>query len=182
MTTKTITICGKNILVIDNAFDFKFVLDTENFANNSYYQHAGSDYSDGRMSTYTGNYNLCSYYTEEDIKGLGLLTKNETIASLVKGRAIKQIKVHLLKPFDVCTPHIDSNLDTLLYYVNAKWDVNYGGHTMFFSDDMTEVGYTSLFTPNRAIWFDGSIPHMGTPPTSAAKYPRLVLAVHFPKE
>ena len=182
MDIKTITVGNKNIVVMDNVFDYGFVLDIEIHANNSFFKMVGSDFNDGRMSTYTGNYNLCSLYSKEDVAATNILTKNEYIAKLINGREPTNIKLHLLRPFDICAPHVDGTCDTFLYYVNVKWDVTFGGQTMFFTDDMADVAYTSLFTPNRVVWLDGSIPHMGTPPTAAAKHPRLVLAMQFLKD
>jgi len=182
MNTKHLEISGRKLVVIDNAYDYSFVVNTEHFALESYYKVTGSDYGDGRVSTFTGSYNLCSLYSHDDVNTLGVLTKNEEVKKLVNGRMPVSTKVHLLRPHDICAPHIDGNFETMLYYVNAKWDVVSGGATLFFNPEVTEVMYTSLFVPNRVLWFDGTIPHMGTPPTAASKHPRLVLAMHFEKQ
>lgn len=182
MAVQHIAVGDKNITVIDTAYEYYDVINIEQFALNSYFKVTGSDYADGRASTFTGSYNLCSLYSQEDIDKIGVLTKNETVKGLVGGRSVFAAKLHLLKPYDICAPHIDGSLETYLYYVNAKWDITYGGHTLFFNESLDKVEYTSLFTPNRVVWFDGSIPHMGTPPTAATKTSRLVLALHFKKE
>jgi len=57
---------------------------------------------------------------------------------------------------DVSDPSNKSK--TLLYYVNDKWDEEWGGETMFSNDD-GECEYCVPYKPGRIVIFDGSIAH-----------------------
>ena len=64
-------------------------------------------------------------------------------------------------------PHIDADGDlTFLYYPNPEWKLDYQGHLIFLKDDSedAEVDRIIEYKPNRAILFDGKIPHYADAP------------------
>jgi SM-20-related protein len=60
------------------------------------------------------------------------------------------------------TVHTDStaaNSFTTIYYPNPKWNADWGGETMFFNPDKTDILAAVYPKPNRLITFPGSLPH-----------------------
>ena len=68
---------------------------------------------------------------------------------------------------------------TCLIYMNRKWDLNWGGETIFYDDQRKNIVYTSQFIPGRIVIFDGSIPHSAKPQHFDAPPYRFTLAVKF---
>lgn len=59
--------------------------------------------------------------------------------------------------------HLDSKDDstfTLVYYPHEKWLPDWGGETVFFNKDKTDIIGCVYPKPNRAILFPGTIPHV----------------------
>jgi hypothetical protein len=167
---------GKKITVIDDAFSLQKKIFFENFAINSKYTNSGEDYvTDFSLSS--GVRNLVSRFTEEDFKNLGLIGNCEYIDLFLKDKVLSTYKIHLLTLANVSVPHTDNSQYTFLLYPNVHWDVRWGGETVFYSEDLTEIEYTSLYVPGRVIIFDGSIPHMGRAPTVLATHPRYTFAM-----
>jgi SM-20-related protein len=60
------------------------------------------------------------------------------------------------------TVHTDStaaNSFTTIYYPNPKWNADWGGETMFFNPDKTDILGAVYPKPNRLITFPGALPH-----------------------
>lgn len=49
---------------------------------------------------------------------------------------------------------------TCVYYANLTWQANWGGETLFFDEDFSDVRGAVYPTPNRFIVFAGTIPHV----------------------
>lgn len=61
------------------------------------------------------------------------------------------------------TVHTDTtlpNVYTCIYYPHQNWNPDWGGETMFFNDDKTDVIDCVYPRPNRMVTFDGRIPHV----------------------
>jgi hypothetical protein len=56
-----------------------------------------------------------------------------------------------------------NNAYTFLYYANPRWDITWGGETVFYENNQ-EYG-SVLYVPNSAILFKGSLFHAGLEPT-----------------
>jgi len=169
---------GKKITVLDDAFPMHKRIFFENFAIQSRYTNNGEDYK-AEFSVASGIPNLVSRFTDADFQNWGLLGHSEYIDSFVQGKSLSNYKIHLLTLANVSVPHTDNAEYTLLYYPNLHWDIRFGGETVFFSEDLTEIEYTSLYVPGRVIIFDGSIPHMGRAPTVLATHPRYTFAMNI---
>jgi hypothetical protein len=168
----------KEIIVIDNAFSMGFRSHAEGFICSSSFKNEGCDYNT-HLSLSSGIYNLCSTYSNEDVKNFGILNQNEYINDFIQNKIITNAKVHLLTVANVSSPHTDSTDYTFLYYPSLYWDVRFGGETVFYSDDLKEIEYSSLYVPGRCIIFNGSIPHMGKAPTVLATKPRYTFALNL---
>ena len=168
---------GKKITVIDDAFSMQKRIFFENFAIHSKYTNKGEDYAT-EFSNTSGIKNLVSGFTDEDFKNFQLIGNCDYIDSFLVGKVISNYKIHLLTLANVSVPHTDNEQYTFLYYPNLHWDIRFGGETVFYSEDLTEIEYSSLYVPGRVIIFDGSIPHMGRTPTILCTKPRYVFAMN----
>jgi Rps23 Pro-64 3,4-dihydroxylase Tpa1-like proline 4-hydroxylase len=63
-----------------------------------------------------------------------------------------------------------------LYYVNEHWDLDEGGETQFYVDNLI---YGIPPIPNRMIIFDGSLMHRAT---SFKNYHRFSIALKYCKD
>lgn len=61
------------------------------------------------------------------------------------------------------TLHTDSVSDssfTSIYYPHEKWYPNWGGETVFFNNEKTDIMSAIYPKPNRLVTFNGTIPHV----------------------
>jgi len=63
---------------------------------------------------------------------------------------------------------------TGVLYLNRKWEDNWGGETIVYSENKTEI---SKFEAGKLIMFDGKNPHIGKAPQRACGELRCILAV-----
>lgn len=56
--------------------------------------------------------------------------------------------------------HTHKDTNVFLLYLNSEWPQEWGGETLFFDENTSkEIEFACTPRPNRAIWFDGEIPH-----------------------
>jgi len=56
--------------------------------------------------------------------------------------------------------HTHKDTNVFLLYLNETWNQEWGGETLFFDkENGKEIEFACTPKPNRAIWFDGEIPH-----------------------
>ena len=66
---------------------------------------------------------------------------------------------------------------TILYYSNIKWDINYGGETLFYDPNNLEIISAIQPKPGRFVVFDSTLPHSARPIQSNCPYLRYTIAV-----
>ena len=92
--------------------------------------------------------------------------------------------VNSLKFGDMPGIHVDApyfvedNL-TVLVYLNAESMPNWGGETIFYDDTLSDATRTVSYKPNRAVLFDGGIPHSIRPSSIVAPAYRFTLGIFF---
>jgi Rps23 Pro-64 3,4-dihydroxylase Tpa1-like proline 4-hydroxylase len=180
MIKKTIpTSTGKLLEVYDDYFTYNERAVFAKFVKSSLFKVDGSDYDGGsRMQFF-------SAYSHDDVKNMGLLDSegfkkiNEEHSLL--DRPLKQARVNLSPPGDHASIHTDNNGLTFLYYANLEWELDWGGHTLFMDDTLSEAEYTCLYKPGRVVVFDGTIPHMIQNPSHLAKAHRFSFAIQVDK-
>ena len=64
---------------------------------------------------------------------------------------------------------------TTIYYPNPKWQPNWGGETMFFNADKTDILAAVYPKPNRLITFPGALPHAARGVSRACPVLRITL-------
>lgn len=97
--------------------------------------------------------------------------------------AIKNSWALVSTPFSTYYYHIDctspyKNEKTLLYYVNDRWDKNWGGETLF-SDETGEPEYAVQYKPGRIVVFDNSIEHKPASISMEADEFRFIFVAQF---
>jgi SM-20-related protein len=63
--------------------------------------------------------------------------------------------------------HTDTNdpgHKTVVYYCNAYWQPNWGGETIFYTPDHSDIIRAVMPKPGRLLIFDSNIPHAGRDP------------------
>ena len=69
----------------------------------------------------------------------------------------------------------------ILYYTNLEWKDGWGGETKFYDQYGKNIIYTSPYTPNRMIVFDGKVVHSFNPPSCAASKYRFSMSTFINK-
>jgi SM-20-related protein len=75
-----------------------------------------------------------------------------------------------------CLP--DQHDLTALWYLCERWDVEWGGETLFY-DAADDVACAVNPKPGRLVVFDGAIKHVGRPPNRICYAPRYTFAIKF---
>lgn len=177
-SVKDVTVCdNKKIHIFDNLFSFEERYKFHDFITSSYFRINGSDDSSNLYRN-----QIYSSFNSQDMENMTFYeTKGfQTVDSLfsLSSRKIHQIRVNCCLPTESSEVHKDFSL-TLLYYVNLKWQINHGGHTIFLNESLSDIEYTSAYVPGRLIIFDGSIPHMIILPNNQANAARLSLVIQY---
>jgi hypothetical protein len=170
---------GKLLVVYDDLFSYHERKDWFMFVKNSVYKVNGSE----DISYFNQPLQLYSSYSEKDLDNMGLLNstgfKQIFEEHKLHNRIIRQSRVNLSPASERNNIHTDGNSLTLLYYCNLDWKIDWGGHTLFMDDKLSEAEYTCLYKPGRIVLFDGSIPHMILNPTGVAEVHRFSFAIQF---
>ena len=102
-----------------------------------------------------------SPYSFEDVKGLKIL---DTVLRAFKDKNItvenyEKCIINLTKNHDVNYIHNHEDQIVFLHYSNLTWNPEWGGETVFYESNGTDIMESSPYVPNRAIIFDGEIKH-----------------------
>jgi hypothetical protein len=190
MVMKKIKINDKEILIFDDLLSYAARASLYTFIVKSLFKTDGSD---NEYAEDAGGYNIYSAYSIRDLEAMKFLDIPEMkeVLKHVEGYKIDQIRVNLSTLNDknhFHTDYVGTNVTSknvlnksLIYYPNMKWNIEWGGHTLFANENMTEIEYCSLYTPGRIILFDGSIPHCILPPTNLAPAYRYSFVIQYNK-
>lgn len=171
------TSSGKILHIHDDLFTYDQKTAWFGFALKSAYQTDGGD----EAANYKKTFQIYSQFSQQDVDAMGFknsdgykfLDKKYELSR----RTVKQTRVNLSYSGEPNGVHSDRPGLTLVYYANNVWDLNWGGHTLFMDDNLSEPEYTCLFKPGRVAIFDGSIPHMIMTPVAPCH--RLTFAIQF---
>jgi hypothetical protein len=179
---------GRNIHVFDNVLDHKAQYYFYRYIKNLSYK---CNNVDSAVNTNNGFIKFRSDITPEQELDMNFFNaiQSQKCLGLIKDYKIHSMYVNLGIPTDCHQLHTDiassiTNIDeclTLLYYVNCDWNINWGGETLFYNNDLSGIEYTSFFKPGRIILFDGSIPHSARPQSFSSNQYRFTLACKFLK-
>lgn len=170
----------RSIHVLDNAFP-------KAYQESLYNQIVGATYSIGFADTSAierANHKYLHHPLDPSgVEAIGIFSTLEkaSIYQLIEGKQLTRATINLSVPSDTNFPHTHRGEWSLLYYINLDWNPEWSGETMFYDDALSKVEYTSLYTPNRLIVFDGDIPHAIRPQAVTAPHYRFTLAMFFEK-
>jgi len=170
---------GKVLEVYDNLFTYHEMRHYSQFFPNSAFRVSGGDNIalNGRQEQ------IYARYEPTEIEKLGFSThpkiKEISIKHNLINRDIFQMRCNLTTNSEKNFIHTDSYGITLLYYANLEWKLEWGGHTLFMDDNLSEAKYVCLYKPGRLVVFDGSIPHMIMSPTNLCPVNRFSFAIHL---
>jgi hypothetical protein len=182
MITKTVDYQGKKIFIYENAFDQR-----ENFK--LYDIIINSQFTRTNIDVYFLN-NL-----DRDAKWWHLIDPKSELSTLINPKYMSRIdkinwdNVAITSQYinygtsnTVDVLHADDVTDsanqsyTILHYANHRWNINWHGETIFYSDDCQEVIHSQIIKPGTLVIFDSRIQHSAVPCTIAAEHPRFTIA------
>lgn len=76
-------------------------------------------------------------------------------------------------------PHTHEGYTVALYYANTEWKNFWGGETRFYDDTGENIVYTSSYTPNRIVVFNGNVLHSFNGPTPQGPKFRFTVSTFF---
>lgn len=178
---KTFCVSGKEIDVYDNLFNF---IDRQRyymFATTAFYTSRGFD------GPYEQEANqFCRICSNEDVYAMNFYNTrafsflNEKYK--LDNREIVQSRINLSNCFEHSVAHSDGKGITLIYFMNLKWNVFDGGHTIFLSEDLSEIEHILTYKPGRLSIFKGSIPHCVSPISIACREHRYTFVIQYTEE
>jgi len=81
--------------------------------------------------------------------------------------------------------HTDRNTGkknkTFIFYCTKKWDLNWHGNTVFYTNDALQIIGGSIPYPNTAVCFDSNILHSATPISKFCSEKRILLVYQLEK-
>jgi hypothetical protein len=180
MYKKITTSDDRLIHIFEDVVDYNFQTKIYNYVKNSLFSITGYDNGIIEQQHLT----MMSHYDEKDLVDSGFVNMPEEIKKMVSPEEyhMTDALVNLCKPDDIFHIHSDDTTNnglTLIYYVNLKWDLEWGGDTVFLNSTSKEIEHTSKYTPGKFVLFDGGVPHLIRPSTRLAPDYRFTLAVRF---
>lgn len=178
---KKYLINNKDFYIIDNLF-------SNSFHSMLYgYVSAMNTFSLGFGDTDDIEHTKHIYYTApfnvkelEETKLFDEIDKTE-LHSLIKDKQLIRATINSSVPTQTNFPHTHYKQWSLVYYINLEWKPEWSGETLFYNEDLSEIEFASIYKPNRAILFDGDIPHSLRSQSITAPQYRFSLAMFFEK-
>ena len=183
-----LSISTKDVKVYDDVFTHT---ERQYFYNYILKSHFFTNGADSNTLEHRGDYNLISIYSDEDVNNMGFLQHPNVIEILKdinrQGFKIQQTRVNLSTLNDKNHFHVDcetlnSKCQTLIYYPNMNWDIEWGGYTIITDDSKRNVEHCLFYTPGRIVLFDGTKPHAICAPTNIAPSYRFTFVIQFIKK
>jgi hypothetical protein len=181
-----LSISTDSVKVYDDIFTYTERQYFYNFIKKSHFFANGRD---SNTLEHKGDYNLASTYSIEDVMKMGFL-QNQNVSEILKdveGYTISQARVNLSTLNDSNRFHVDCEepnmlCQTMIYYPNMNWDIEWGGYTIITDDTKQNAEHCLFYTPGRIVLFDGTKPHAICAPTNLAPSYRFTFVIQFMKE
>ena len=190
---------NRDIFIYDNVFESHQIQKMYEYIQKSYFKLSMNDDDYNEYKTKFSQ-TFGSKYDENDLRYFGIL---DFLPIEIKQKfnmtydTYNRCIVNCITPLDTHYPHDDSSYpveDTgtfgeandnnnvkwsLIFYCNLKWEVEWGGDTLFLSDDRKDINHISQCKVNRLVVFDAKIPHLIRPSTMSAPYYRWSINMTF---
>jgi hypothetical protein len=177
MINKLVEVNGKHIEIIDNLFSLAEKDTLHDYAVSIPYQLSRLSSELPQQRSFP---TLKANVPVADLIKLNFF--NPTILKLISDNNLRflQAYINLGTCSDTYFYHIDSNCindKTMLYYINVDWVFEWEGETHFSNDELDDIVYSSAFKPGRLLFFNATIPHKSSQPSSSSKTFRYTLAI-----
>jgi hypothetical protein len=170
---------GKKIYVFDNVYDYTDRADFKVFAQESLFKATGGS---DRLDEHRGRL-LLSQFSDDDLNRFGVfLNKNNRLDKIFELIGSRQPTRNWLLLSDLSTkmyfhadePSRENSLIsqdgfTFLFYVNIEWKDDWGGETLF-GTDQCEAELAVSYKPGRVVVFDSTITHKAAPISADAPF------------
>jgi SM-20-related protein len=136
--------------------------DGEPTTSRYFYKHFAGIFADGRESRTTDD-------IESELRSASPLLANfwnSLKRGPLRGQALARCYANGMPSGIEGSVHLDSNIDghlTTIYYPHPEWQPNFGGETLFFNADASDLTSALYPKPNRLAIFSGTIPHVARP-------------------
>jgi len=173
---------NQEIYIFDNVYQSHYTQKFYNFIINSYFQ---INLNDSDSNDYDNTKLFGSKYSKEDLEQMGII---EHLPEHIKKQFNISLEnndrglVNAITSSGVYHPHDDAGNGakwSFLYYANMKWDLEWGGDTLFLNDDRQTINNVVQCKPNRVVIFDATIPHLIRPTTNIAPPYRFSINMTF---
>ena len=110
---------------------------------------------------------------------LFVLGISEPFAEHIQNKVIKKSVINCGTIADSMAVHTHLGESVMLYYANLEWKPEWSGETFFYDKSGKNLIYTSSYTPNRMILFNGEVPHRFNSPSRLAPKYRFTISTFF---
>lgn len=155
------TSTGENIWIFDNVYEADVRSGFNAFAEMSGYRIGGGSLD---LLSHKSEDTIKCVFADSDLNNFGIFKHDSfsVFASILENRVPESSWILLSSFMSKYSFHPDAlkseDGKSFLYYVNTKWDDDWGGETLF-CNKYGEVEIAVSFKPNRVVIFDSHIPH-----------------------
>ena len=173
---------NKEIYIYDGVYESHYAMKFYDFIINSYFKISSID---SNSRDYHNEKSFGASYSIKDIERMGII---EHLPDYIKTKFNISLEncqrglVNAVTSSGVYHPHDDAGDNakwSFLYYANMKWDLEWGGDTLFLDDDRVNISSIIQPKPNRVVVFDAKIPHLIRPSTIIAPQYRFSVNMTF---
>jgi SM-20-related protein len=163
-------------LLSGGGWSFGAVSDSEPDAHRYFFKHFAGYVQDGAEPRTPAQ-------TEAELRATAPLLANfwdALKAGPLRGHGLGRCYANGMPPGAEGGVHQDSNIDshlTAIYYPHPDWNPSYGGETLLFNADSTDIVGALYPKPNRLAIFPGAIPHVARP--LSMRRPQLRITLMF---
>lgn len=172
------TLDMEKIYVVDNAIDYSGQEALFNFCKNSLYTfgHSATSVSHNDLSRFV------SHLTPEELSRTYL---DKLFQTLAKKHFKKDVNIDrsYINVYFSNTPtgvHTDDDAPravSFIVFANPQWLIDWGGETVFYTDNLQEVRESVIPKGGRCVLFNSNIPHSARSPSPLAMVPRFTLTI-----
>jgi len=165
--------------IIDNAYTAADIERMFVFVKTSMYRIG---WEDSNWDDIVGqNRIMYSDYTQEDVENFGVLSchNSSRITELINGRIPSKVVINLAEPSNTFCPHTHPDKEVFIYYCNHRWNPEWAGETIIYSDHDDEAEHAISFKPGRVLWLKKGARHSVRPPSHACPEYRFTFAAFF---
>tara|TARA_R110000803_G_C11795783_1_gene298677 strand:+ start:56 stop:574 length:519 start_codon:yes stop_codon:yes gene_type:complete len=168
-----------NIKILDEVFDLDYQTYLYLFCKEAPYTIGWADSNDIEQQNrpfFHSNGDIDSLFLND----LDLKIRNTDFKEELEGYDLINNAINCSRPGETYWTHTHGKtIKVVLYYPNFKWNIEWGGETMFYDAKGKDLIFASEYKSNRMILFDGNIPHSVRAPTYIADQYRFTISFFY---